>query len=252
MNTNNSFLQAIKILIKESINSAPYNRTKQAMIVSNNGDNTYDIRFDGKLYTNIISYPNTRSLPLKHIVKVIIPNNQASQMYISAEGSPLIYYPVGSYYETSDSTFNPNNAWGGTWVLETEGQVHISGSVNGTYTITGAPTDTSDGGSKDAIIPYHNHGTAITQPTFTYPNHTHNIKTASPNNTGSFSTNQVEFGKPTGTTYTNNNMFSSSGGGNCTRTTNVGVTINHAGTNGNLADANMQPYIIVNRWHRTA
>lgn len=119
MNTNNSFLQAIKILIKESINSAPYNRTKQAMIVNNNGDNTYDIRFDGKLYTNIISYPNTKSLPLKHIVKVIIPNNQASQMYISAEGSPLIYYPVGSYYETSDTSFDPNDTWGGTWSSET-------------------------------------------------------------------------------------------------------------------------------------
>lgn len=119
MNTNNSFLQAIKILIKESINSAPYNRTKQAIIVSNNGDNTYDIRFDGKLYTNIISYPNTRSLPLKHIVKVIIPNNQVSQMYISAEGSPLIYYPVGSYYETSDTSFDPNVTWGGTWISET-------------------------------------------------------------------------------------------------------------------------------------
>lgn len=25
-------------------------------------------------------------------------------------------YPVGSYFETSDSSFNPNSAWGGTWV----------------------------------------------------------------------------------------------------------------------------------------
>ena len=30
------------------------------------------------------------------------------------------YYPVGSYYETSDASFNPNTAWGGTWVQETE------------------------------------------------------------------------------------------------------------------------------------
>lgn len=27
-----------------------------------------------------------------------------------------IIYPIGSYYETSDSTFDPNTAWGGTWV----------------------------------------------------------------------------------------------------------------------------------------
>lgn len=26
------------------------------------------------------------------------------------------FYPVGSYYETSDANFNPNNSWGGTWV----------------------------------------------------------------------------------------------------------------------------------------
>lgn len=28
-----------------------------------------------------------------------------------------VFYPVGSYYETSDTTFNPNTSWGGTWVL---------------------------------------------------------------------------------------------------------------------------------------
>ena len=26
-----------------------------------------------------------------------------------------MFYPVGSYYETSDANFNPNAAWGGTW-----------------------------------------------------------------------------------------------------------------------------------------
>lgn len=29
-----------------------------------------------------------------------------------------LFYPVGSYYETADGTFNPNVAWGGTWALE--------------------------------------------------------------------------------------------------------------------------------------
>ena len=26
-----------------------------------------------------------------------------------------LFYPIGSIYETSNSEFNPNNAWGGTW-----------------------------------------------------------------------------------------------------------------------------------------
>lgn len=34
-----------------------------------------------------------------------------------AKGSRILEcYPVGSYYETSDANFNPNNSWGGTWV----------------------------------------------------------------------------------------------------------------------------------------
>lgn len=28
------------------------------------------------------------------------------------------YYPVGSYYETPFSNFNPNVSWGGTWILD--------------------------------------------------------------------------------------------------------------------------------------
>lgn len=38
----------------------------------------------------------------------------------------LIAHPVGSYYETSDANFNPNTAWGGTWVLDTPGRVMVS------------------------------------------------------------------------------------------------------------------------------
>lgn len=26
-----------------------------------------------------------------------------------------LFYPVGSYYETSDTDFRPNKTWGGTW-----------------------------------------------------------------------------------------------------------------------------------------
>lgn len=33
-------------------------------------------------------------------------------------------YPVGSYYETSDSDFDPNLAWGGDWEEDTPGRWH--------------------------------------------------------------------------------------------------------------------------------
>lgn len=245
MNTNNSFLQAIKILIKESINSAPYNRTKQAMIVSNNGDNTYDIRFDGKLYTNIISYPNTRSLPLKHIVKVIIPNNQASQMYISAEGSPLIYYPVGSYYETSDSTFNPNNEWGGTWELEAEGLVHIGAGSSYIIGATGGEA-THLLTAAESGVPAHAHG---------LNSHTHNITSGGeqvPATTNGFVGDTGSNASGSGQKFI---IASEASDGVRSRSTTgaaTGNTGNNTAANATTAHNNMQPYTVVNRWHRTA
>ena len=37
-----------------------------------------------------------------------------------------MFYPVGTYYETSDWTFDPNDEWGGTWELEEDGTVLVS------------------------------------------------------------------------------------------------------------------------------
>ena len=39
-----------------------------------------------------------------------------------------VVYPVGCYYETSDTNFNPNNSFVGTWVLEEDGTVLVSNS----------------------------------------------------------------------------------------------------------------------------
>ena len=39
-----------------------------------------------------------------------------------------ILRPVGSYFDTSDATFDPNTAWCGTWVLENDGTVLVSKS----------------------------------------------------------------------------------------------------------------------------
>ena len=33
--------------------------------------------------------------------------------------TPLDYYPIGAYFETSDSTFDPNVTFGGTWTNDT-------------------------------------------------------------------------------------------------------------------------------------
>lgn len=118
------------------------------------------------------------------------------------------FYPIGSYYETSDTTFDPNVSWGGTWSLETEGLVHIGAGA--TYTVG----DT--GGSKDAVV----------------VSHTHRI--------------YEEFGAegsasypPDGTSYIQLGNYGPYAG-----------KIESTGESG--TNKNMPPYIVVNRWHRTA
>lgn len=167
--------------------------------------------------------------------KVMLPMDVNTQQF------KLIFnyvYPVGSYYETSDSSFNPNDSFVGEWTLEESGRVHIGAGTG--YTIG------SKGGNKDAIVPYHNHDTSVTQPTFTIPNHTHEMGALWSNGSGSKEVYTMQKNR----TLKSRSTTNSGGGKKCIRTTNVAVTVNYAGTSGNVANANMQPYVVVNRWHR--
>ena len=172
------------------------------------------------------------------------------------------FYPIGSYYETSESDFDPNVTWGGTWSLELAGQVHVSAGTG--YTVAGALTNTSDGGSKDAIVPYHNHGHNITYTQNSSGTcsitssgaHVHTLNLRNVGTTGTRATNNVTYGA-SGHDYQNSNPVVSSGSHthtvpNHTHTGSISGGISYAGTDGNTANANMPPYIVVYRWHRTA
>lgn len=121
-----------------------------------------------------------------------------------------LVYPIGSYYETSDSTFNPNATWGGTWVLEAEGLVHIGAGAN--YTI-------GDTGGEETH----------TLTTNEMPNHNHNS-----------SEDSYGLGMIVGTAGQIYGVWSGTTG------------YKTGSTGGGQAHNNMQPYIVVNRWHRTA
>ena len=82
MNINDALLQTIKTLIRQEIDNAPFDKTRQAIILDNNNDGTYKIRLDGYEYDNISSYPSSTSILVGSVVKVIIPNNQHSQMFL--------------------------------------------------------------------------------------------------------------------------------------------------------------------------
>ncbi len=41
-----------------------------------------------------------------------------------------LFYPVGSFYESSNVNFDPNIEWGGEWVQDTVGYVTVGANVN--------------------------------------------------------------------------------------------------------------------------
>lgn len=57
------------------------------------------------------------------IVETVAPDIVEDYVSSSAFTSAIldVFYPVGCYYHTSDTTFNPNTSWGGTWSKVTEG-----------------------------------------------------------------------------------------------------------------------------------
>lgn len=123
-----------------------------------------------------------------------------------------LFYPVGTYYETSDTTFDPNTAWGGTWVEDSAGLVTVA-KDSGTFATVG------DTGGEET------HTLTTTE----MPSHTHTLNRSDG-----------------GTGYRETIGYS----GN-SQTKQVGSWgVNNAGGGG--AHNNLQPYIVVKRWHRTA
>lgn len=137
-----------------------------------------------------------------------------------------LFYPVGSYYETSDENFNPNVTWGGTWEPELQGQVHVSAGTN--YPVT--TTNTSAGGSKDAVVVAHTH-----QPlTANYFLNTYNMHAAGDMGAMSGSGRHYVYQA----TASSGSYWASN------------ATTKSAGVSG--TNANMMPYRVVYRWWRTA
>lgn len=147
-----------------------------------------------------------------------IPDNQkcmAKDMNEIKKAINDLIRPVGSYYETSDTSFDPNATWGGTWVLDSAGKVTVAKDEDDTDFDTLGKT----GGEKEHTLtvnemPAHKHGAALNSPTTT-----------------NFSGSNVW-----GVAYSKGSFDQ--------------AYIDETG--GSQAHNNMQPYIVVNRWHRTA
>jgi len=140
-------------------------------------------------------------------------------------------YPVGSIYINAGSSSNPNTLLGfGTWTAFGAGKVLVG--LDSADTMFDTLEET--GGSKDAIAVTHNH-TATS--TVTDPGHTH-VATNGPNyyvDVGSGAFAGVQASVVTGSSTTG---------------ITVATTIANGGSSG--TNANVQPFIVVNMWKRTA
>ena len=166
-----------------------------------------------------------------------------------------IFHPVGMYFETKDSTFNPNTAWGGTWVLETEGLVHVSAGA--TYTVS---DNAQDGGEATHTLtvdemPSHTHIQNSHQ--HSLGNHSHSVQRAL-GVSGSASWTGEQGGDMTGSAH--KYAYTSVSGTTIQTITSTGQNNGNTGgqtatnqnTGGGQAHNNMQPYKNVYRWLRTA
>jgi hypothetical protein len=146
-----------------------------------------------------------------------------------------LLYPVGSIYINATNSANPSSLLGfGTWTAFGAGRVPVG--FDATDSLFDSAEET--GGSKDATVVSHSH-TATSTSSVTDPghNHTYYLKTG----TGSY---QSAAGNE------NNGVNANTS----TATTGISVststTISSAGSSG--TNANLQPYITVYMWKRTA
>ena len=137
-------------------------------------------------------------------------------------------YPVGSLYTATVST-NPATLLGfGTWTAFGAGRVMIGAGTGGGGTYTAGAT----GGSKDAVVVSHTHTATVTDPGH---NHTYLRPSTTLPQSGS-STNCFVPGNITDTTST----------------ASTGISVSNSTTGVSGTDANLQPYIVVYMWERTA
>ena len=125
------------------------------------------------------------------------------------------FYPIGSYYETSDTNFNPTTAgWYGTWVEDTKGETLVSRN-SGTFKNVGD------------VVGEENHQLTIEE----MPSHYHEIGRPF------FKFAELQYGLF-------GDVFKGDKWQDATQQTNT--------VGGNKPHNNIQPSKVCIRWHRTA
>ena len=139
-------------------------------------------------------------------------------------------YPVGSIYINAGVSTNPATLLGfGTWTAFGAGRVLVG--LNASDALFDTLEET--GGSKDSVVVSHTHTATVTD-----PGHTHSLT-----NLATYS-DTVSGGGITIQTRTNSS--------NTTASATTGISVANSTTGSSGTNANLQPYITVNMWKRTA
>jgi hypothetical protein len=154
-------------------------------------------------------------------------------------------YPVGSIYVNAAVSTNPATLLGfGTWEAFGAGRVMVG------FNSSDALFDTLEetGGSKDAIVVSHTHTTTVSTQSLTGA-----ITGISESFASGGGTASGVFTKTTGSTVGNTPVQNDSGdGGGVTFDGSHTHTVTNASTGSSGTNANVQPYITVRMWKRTA
>jgi hypothetical protein len=143
-------------------------------------------------------------------------------------------YPVGSIYVNAVVNTNPATLLGfGTWVAFGAGRVMVG--LNGSDTLFDTLEET--GGSKDAAVVSHTHTATVTD-----PGHTHTPPS------GSFVVNSSGGGQTAG----GGGFIINGGNAAATASRTTGITVANSTEGSSGTNANLQPYITVAMWKRTA
>jgi hypothetical protein len=157
-----------------------------------------------------------------------------------------LLYPVGSIYINAGVTTNPATLLGfGTWTAFGAGRVMVG--LNGSDALFDALEET--GGSKDAIVVSHTH-TATS--TVTDPGHRHRLQG---DTGGAVQTLGTQSGAVAGIGPGSTGPYVDSFSGTSiieNATTGITVATTNASTGSSGTNANLQPYITVAMWKRTA
>ena len=176
VNIYNGVLSGLKEYIETKTSNSNFDKSFDGTVVGYGSKRGLKVVINGNEYDNIECIEN--NYKVGDIVKLISPQNVFSDAYVvgivnktsNEISSPTTnwldkFYPVGSVYLTMNDSFNPSNAFGGTWQKISNGRFLLGASADdgaGVYGGHATHTHTVSGSTaghtlETAEIPRHYH-----------------------------------------------------------------------------------------------